>query len=401
MTASSHARPSLADFVPVHGRPNPVDAFFHAADHLRIGAIVHLAGKAPDLASLRSHIADHLDRLPVLRCVFAQDGWREQQPDLTHHVRETVTTCLNAAVGELTATPFDPGRSEWDLTLIHGYADDAYVLFYRVHHGVHDWAGIAHTLETLFGPVPRSSATIAPGGRRPTPRHYAVAARLLASTASRSTIWPLPPFTGSGQRVFHWENLPLNWLDHPDASRADVYAWGIARSVADWAAEHRLDFPRDAVEITIAANLRHPHEAAAVGSRMVPVRFRLPADDLRACAQQLLQVKHAGTKSALRNLNNAVPSLLGRRLTRQAARPAWGNLAVSSLYLRNPLAFTSHPVTRIEPLMVRADSYPLVTLAVTYQNQLSVCFVSDPALPGMDTLHQRWRNQITHLHHAH
>ncbi|WP_460443811.1 hypothetical protein, partial [Amycolatopsis cihanbeyliensis] len=51
-------------------RPTPFDVLVHGDPAHRIGAILHIVGRAPEPNAPRDHIADHLDKLPALHCVL-------------------------------------------------------------------------------------------------------------------------------------------------------------------------------------------------------------------------------------------------------------------------------------------------------------------------------------------
>ena len=69
----------------------------------------------------------------------------------------------------LEALPFDPDRSPWDVTLIHGVEGGGAALFLRAHHVLTDGIGGVRLLQDLFDRDDEVGAACRPAGSRRAP----------------------------------------------------------------------------------------------------------------------------------------------------------------------------------------------------------------------------------------
>ncbi|RLU81551.1 hypothetical protein CTZ27_32175 [Streptomyces griseocarneus] len=407
--------------------PTPVDRAMrvfpvhHPDAQLRIGALLQLTGTAPHIDRLRARVGDRLSMLPALTHFLpdAGRGWaREGCPDPVRHVVEHALPPgpgqVERAVQRLIRQPLPEWAPHWRIWLLRGHEPGRYAVLYLVHHSVQDGAGMLHTLETLFTPhgTPDRESSAVFAALSPTPR-VTVPDRLqaLATAAhatARSRIWASARYPLSPRRRFRWAEVPTARLRAVGRSRGgsanDAYLATLAHAVQDWGTCHWPPAGRSPeLPLIMPTNIRRPEEAAAPGNRTAMVRLVLPggsvplARRLDGAVRATEPLKSVGLREALRRAAACmpgVPAWLLPRLLRTAVTPETAAMGVSGLVIRHRLELDGDPVTRVLPVGCLPEASPLATLMVTYEGVSAACFMTDRALPGLDTLHERWRRVV-------
>ncbi|MFD4390457.1 hypothetical protein [Streptomyces sp. NPDC058486] len=96
----------------------------------------------------------------------------------------------------------------------------------------------------------------------------------------------------------------------------------------------------------------------------------------------------------MRILTDHLPHRLGRASAGLLAAPDHAVPTASSFTLRSPLTCQGQPIRRVDPIGVLVNGYPAFVLAVSYQGETSLSFVTDDGLPHLDSLPQRWLEHI-------
>ncbi|WP_424215720.1 wax ester/triacylglycerol synthase domain-containing protein (plasmid) [Streptomyces sp. BI20] len=401
-------------------RPAPLDLLVHEQPGLTVGALLHLRGARPTLAGLRAHVAERLPLLPALTTVLRGEGldarWEHRAPDLRSHVREEHLpadgpTAVRAATRARGQAPFPENGPRWELTVYHGHTPDAWALLYRCHHGLQDGGGVAHTVETLFTPRPPahedSSGVIRTlaDGRRPSLRHLATAARLMARSTARTDLWPHPLHPHSTRRTLAWADVDTAVLRSAARRHAgtanDAYVACVGQTFADWSGTHAAHADLSTFPLTVAMNIRAPAQAAAPGNRTLGSRVVLPGPHcppeqyLRAAVRATAALKSAPHRAASSTLVTGAPRRVTHHSMRMLLAPERGAVFCSHVMYRHALAWQDRPVVAVDPLVLLPHGAPAAVLLYTYQGRSSALFVTDPALPAMHTLHDDWQR------HAH
>src|SRR4051794_26691392 len=130
---------------------------------LTVGGLVFL-DRPPTRAALIERVAAVVGRTPRLQWrpddptySRIRPAWVEDDiPDIEHHVRSVEvpapgsTRAVLDQVSLLEALPFEPERSPWDLSLLHGLEDGGAVLYLRAHHVLTDGIGGVRLLRDFF-----------------------------------------------------------------------------------------------------------------------------------------------------------------------------------------------------------------------------------------------------------
>ncbi|MEV6670321.1 wax ester/triacylglycerol synthase domain-containing protein [Streptomyces sp. NPDC051162] len=392
----------------------------HPDAQLRIGALLHLTGTAPPVGRLRDHVAERLPALPALTHFLTDtsSGWtRAWYADPAVHVVEHVLPPgrehLEREVQRLIRVPLPEGAPHWRLDLLRGHEPGRYAVLYLVHHAMQDGAGILHTLETLFTArgIPDSESSAVVPGLSPAPpvmlRDRFRALATTARTADRSVIWASARHPLSARRTFRWARVPVERLREVGHARGgsvnDAYLATLAHAVQDWAGGHWPPARRSAeLPLIMPANLRRPEEAAAPGNKVAMVRLALPGGDVPLTARldgairATAPLRSPRHREALRRAASLsyVPAWLLPRLLRAVGRPDRATVGVSGLLARHDLHLGEDPVTHVLPVGCLPEASPFGSLMLTYRGVSTACFMTDRALPGLDSLHLRWRRAV-------
>ncbi|MFB7178610.1 wax ester/triacylglycerol synthase domain-containing protein [Streptomyces sp. NPDC056257] len=385
---------------------------------MRIGLVLHLTGQAPPLDRLAAHVRERLDELPSLSLSIVGRGttavWHQQPPDLEHHLSALelpAGTDIHHTLRELHEGAFTDGRPPWTMTLLHGHTPGQYVIVFRISHGLQDVGGMTRTLETLFAapPVEPASSSAAVQSLtmppRPSLRHRAYAAVLLARSSIKSPLWPHPDHGHSTERALQWTMVStklLRDLAGPYGGSAnDAFLATLVRATSRWATQHHPRYDGSSLTVTVAINNRRSEAVDNPGNRVAAGRFRLPGhkeplgQGLRTTVAATGPLKQPSYREAIRRLSENIPPSIVDRSFRLLLSPERAAVTSSHFVIRHPLALNGDPVHAIDPITVLPLGAPVSALMITYQGISRVVFVTDPVLPGADQLHQIWLNETT------
>ncbi|MEU1527692.1 wax ester/triacylglycerol synthase domain-containing protein [Nocardia rhamnosiphila] len=413
---SGSAEPTIAG---LQQRPSPLDALIYEQSGLVVGAVLHLTGAPARRDELCAHITGRLTALPSLSAVMAGEGlaawWVQRRPDVEQHIREHKVVeggSVEEATRELSRATFPADGPRWDLTVIHGYAADRYAIFYRVHHGLQDGGAVAHTVETLFSvdPIPKeqSSGVVQSLIDPPAPslRDKLGALQFLARTTATTDLWPHPTYAYSQERALNWSAVPTEVLRSAarryGGTANDAYVTSVARTFASWTAVHATHASRS-LPLSIALNIRRPVDIDTPGNQTLAGRI-VVADPgmplpsvLPATIEANRLLKSATHREALRRLTQGAPRRLVNMSMSALLAPERGAIFCSNVAFRHPLQWQGTAVTAIDPLVLLPLGAPAAALHYSYEGRSSTLFVTDPALPGMDDLHNVWQHEAHQL----
>ncbi|MER6917004.1 hypothetical protein ABT354_35615 [Streptomyces sp. NPDC000594] len=425
--------------------PNFVDLLFHglhdAAPHpdagFTIGVALHLEGPTPELALIRERVAALAPVLPALTHRLRQHppAWVPAEPDPERHITERPLGPgpVAAVLEELLREPLPADAPPWRLVLLRrepsastptstptstpestpgsdggpAGSGSGSVLVYLTHHGLQDGGGLISVLETLFGPPLRPSQ-LSITARLPRLRRREARGSLSSLTGGgRIPMWRSRSHPLSAERHLLWAELPLARLREAaragDCGANDIHLAAVAHAVAGWAAEH---WPRAAhlpVPVFVPVSLRTPEEAVVPGNRCFPVRVDLPGGALAAArrlegtVRATAPLRSVSHRAVLHRFSTALPTWLHLRLARFATRPGRMSIGSSFLLMRHRLTVGGTPVARVEPMMFCPDGTPMTVSLIAYRGIASVCFRIDRALPGAETLPDRWARAVEEL----
>lgn len=376
-----------------------------------VGMVLHCEGAPPNLAQVTAHVAARLQLVPALRSLPAKSRWRiEAALDLEAHVVEqrvaSGPASLEAAVGELIGAPLPEHGPAWQLHLLHGHTEDGFALLFRVHHSLQDGGGVVHTLEALFSGDGDEPSSAACPGLAETPRvsmrDMVTAVGALASGARRAGTWASYPAGFSSERTHTWCELPVDRLR--SAARAqgttvnDVYLAALAHALTQ--AAQQLPSGPTTVPFLVPVNLRRPGEEGAPGNRVVLTSIALPGGQYAAEERLALTpgatgvLKSVRLREAMRRITALTPATAMTQTLKMVTRPAHAATLASNLMLPRRLEFQGAPVTRVAPVMWAPLGIPVAAVLLTYQGTATACFVTDPAMPGLDELPDLWQTTV-------
>ncbi len=379
-----------------------------------IGVVLYCEGPPPSREQVGAHVAERLSSLPALRSVSAGPRWRIQTGlDLETHVVEQKLepgpASLDAAVSELVELPLPEQAPAWQLHLLHGHTDGGFALFYRVHHSLQDGGGMLHTVETLFADdADALSSSVYPGFAEPARtswRDFGAGAGALLGGARRAGSWASYSEGFSSERTSRWCAVPVDRLRsvarRHGASVNDVYLAAFAHALTQTA--QRLPEAPSRVPFLVPANLRRPGEEAAPGNRVVLTSIVLPGGARSAAARFASAppatgvLKSPGARNAMRRLTELTPAPVMTGMLKAVSKPAHSATLASNLLLRRRLGFKGAHVTGVTPVMWAPLGVPVGAMMLTYQDTATVCFTTDPAMPGLDRLPELWRETVESL----
>ncbi len=413
---SGGAETTIAD---LEKRPSPLDALIYAQSGLVVGAVLHLTGAPARRDELCAHVTERLTALPSLSAVMVGEGlaarWVRRRPAVEQHIREhklAVGGSVEEATRELSRASFPADGPRWDITIIHGYAPDRYAIFYRVHHGLQDGGAVAHSVETLFSadaiPKAQSSGVVQSLIDPPAPslRDKMGALKFLARTTATTDLWPHPTHRYSQERALNWSAVPTEVLRSAarryGGTANDAYVTSVARTFARWTAVHATHASRS-LPLSIALNIRRPADVDAPGNQTLAGRIIVPDPDmpvssvLPATIEANRLLKSAAHREALRRLIQGAPRRLVNMSMTALLAPERGAIFCSNVAFRHPLQWQGTAVSAIDPLVLLPLGAPAAALHYSYQGRSSTVFVTDPAMPQMDDLHNVWQHEALHL----
>ncbi|MCG8919166.1 hypothetical protein L6E12_25635 [Actinokineospora sp. PR83] len=413
---------------PATRAPGPLDLMFHQAavtpSHpaasANVGAVLHVAGTAPDIAALRAHVAERLPGVPALThfltghpgAVRWTTGRAEPDTQVIDHPLPEGAEHLEAAVHHLRFTRLPADAPPWRLWLLRGHAPDHYALFYLAQHDVQDAGAIVGVLEALFGPepLPSSSATTpALAAQAPASAAEVVDAldQVWHSTRGHGT-WGWPKHPLSGERTVRWTAVPTDLLRAIGrafgASTNDVHLTALGAAVARWADRHWPLADGVPLPIMVPLNLRGPQDLHLPGNRFFLGRVTVPGGSSTTPLRRLAHtvratapLKPPGNRVALRWVLDSLPRPALDLLTGIGAAPDRQSVVGSIFALRQPLRVGRDPVHRVDPLICCPDGFPMTVALFQYGGVASVCFQVDRALPDGDAIPDLWRAALAEL----
>ncbi|MFG2878718.1 wax ester/triacylglycerol synthase domain-containing protein [Streptomyces sp. NPDC048337] len=395
-----------------------MDAKLHADSSAQIGAVLHLIGDPPHVDELRTHVAARIKSVPAWGMTIAGRGdqarWAAVPLDLEHHVRSRCLppgrTLEDGLVHELQHKPFSAERPQWDLTLLTGHAPGRYAIMYRVNHGLMDGAAVIRAAEVLFGPSqisPAQSAALAPGlSKAPKPSRLLVAATLAREVRAfaQSGPWRHESLTYSDERVSKRTTVPADLLrltarPHGGTSN-DVFLAALALTLSRWINEHVPGQSAGHVQIAAAVNVRRPDEIDHPGNRIGLANIQLPCSDtatpehLRLVSEATGVLRSPTHRAAMYQITRHAPRFAVKPATRWFTSAKRPNVMTSYMALRHPMSFRGAPVHAVDPVTVLPAGCPLSVVLLRYQDQATAHFVSDKALPDLDTLNDAWGKAV-------
>lgn len=410
--------------------PNPIDLMFlHAAEQYshqdasaNVGVVLHLRGRAPSIATLRAHVAEHIGRLPCLTHFLDASGpevrWAEAEPDLDEYVLEHRIEpgdgVVECAVQELRRTPLPRDAAPWRLWLLHGADPAEYAIFYLTSHEVQDAAGICAVVETLFGP--QAAARSCGAAVREIDSTAVGALDLIAAATDlvRATrphsVWSSRARPLSGRRGVYWIDVPTALLHAigraAGGSSNDVYLAALAHAVTGWAAEHWPAADAATLPVMVPLNYRSAEEAGLPGNRIALGRVDLPGGRAPAAARLARTIPATASlrgtprRAALRRILIGVPPALHNLLAQASTTPEQLSVVGSSFPFRRQLHFGQDAVHKLTPLICCPDGFPLTAAVFIYGQTSAVCFQLDKALPEIDQIPGRWRRAVDEMARA-
>jgi hypothetical protein len=273
-----------------------------------------------------------------------------------------------------------------------------------VSHGLQDMTGMAATFETLFATdVPRDrSSGYLPGLSGVTiPDEIVAFAAGAMSDLPSMTVEPWVTTSNSTERLHSWVTVGNSLLaaaGRGKATRNDVFLTALAQAVGDWVRENISPDGGATLPAMIPMNACYPDEIGQPGNRFATNRLELPAANL-SVAERLDQTVA---------LTPALMSRTGRFLLRRASEAIplekmaeigmkAPGIVVSNFVLRNELHLGANPVEHVQPIGFCLANAPLMALAVSYRDQTTVDFITDPAVPGTASIPGRWRAAVDEL----
>jgi diacylglycerol O-acyltransferase / wax synthase len=378
------------------------------ATQSHVGMVVHCEGALPTREQVVAHVGARLPLVPALRSIPSGLRWRvEAGLDLEAHVVErriaSGTASLEAAVGELIGAPLPEHAPAWQLHLLYGHTERGFALFYRVHHSLQDGGGMLHMLEALFSDDTETPSSAVCRGLAPTPRvslrNMVTASGALLAGIRRGGTWASYPAGFSGERTHRWREVPVDRFRRlaraNGATVNDVFLAALAHSLVHVA--RRLPSTPPAVPFLVPMNVRRPGEEDAPGNRFVTAFIAVSGGQCDTEERPALTpeatgvLKSARLREAMRRIIAHAPVAVITGVLKLSSRPDHAAATASNLVLRRRLDFQGAPVTRVWPVAWAPLGVPVAALLLTYGDTVTVCFATDPAMPGLDELPDHWR----------
>ncbi|TRV80813.1 hypothetical protein FKN01_05985 [Streptomyces sp. 130] len=368
---------------PAHLRVHPVDRAFLGLERTRpdvrwdTGGIAYLSGPPPALADLRAYVAYCLRGVPLMTSRVTGGRRPRWQPDedfvLEHHVHESVAEGpdgWDAALHAALNAPFAPG-AYWGIWLVHGHADDAYAVCYRLRHACQDGSAAAMAFRALLGEGEPSGRPVpAPGRRSAVPGRVVAALRLAVKFAAGTLVRryrPAAGFAPTGERRLYRGRVPVDTLRGIGAagggSAHDAHLAALAGALAAWSEKAGIPLPRATAVLPVDA--RRPEEEQTWGNRCFALPLELPVhiapghpgaarrrlDHVTAATRKL---RGAAWRQAIVDLVRHMPARPTAWYMRRVLSPRVANVMATSMPLahRGSLGETQVTGTALLPLVV-------------------------------------------------
>jgi WS/DGAT/MGAT family acyltransferase len=402
----------------------------------QVGAVVMLNGPGPDLAALRSSVADRAARLPQLRrrLIPARGRWArarwvvEESIDVNRRVTEVTSASdgtpasLEQVVGRYFAEPLDPADLAWQLLLVTADPGPHRAIVVKAHHALGDSYALIATLSGLFDPVEaRPSPRLArsrPASAWGTaliamPRHVLRVARGLFGMALAE---PPSPVGVSGATVDQRREFAAISLDFRTvtiaarrlgAGPADLLLALVAEALGQLIAGRGEPSAGRTVRAMVPCTLRAgrhtgrraaPGETAAdpgadgirPGNRTAGVLLDLPIGPMslgervaavRAVRHARLRRGDADAAGFVLRVMNLLPPPLQRAIARTSFTSRRFSLIVSVFPgIRQTRHVLGAEVTAVFPVLALADGVGLALGAMTWGPSLSIGLMASPAV---------------------
>ena len=399
----------------------------------QVGAVVMLNGPAPDLASLRSSVADRVRQLPQLRrrLIPARGRWDkprwmvEDTIDVVRRVTEVTAagdgtlTPLEQVVGRYFADPLDPAETAWQLLLVHLEPGTSSAIVVKAHHALGDSYALIATLSGLFDPVEARHPPRRAGSRAVTawaaavitmPRH---ALRVTRGIAGMALAEPPRPVGVNGAPAGDGREFAAISLDFRTvtitarrlgAGSADLLLALIAEALGGLMAGRGEPGAGRTVRAMVPCTLRAGHRGAPPGqtaadaggngvlpgNRTAGVLLDLPIGPMSlaervAVVQEVRRARlrrgDADAAGFVLRVMNLLPPPLQRAIARTSFTSRRFNLIVSVFPgIRRTRHVLGAEVTAVFPVLALADGVGLALGAMTWGSSLSIGLIADPAL---------------------
>ena len=387
---------------------------------------------------LRALVAARFLAFPRFRCFPVIDAlggrWVEaEQFDLDDHVSSVALpaaggqTELEALVGELSSTPFNPGRPLWTFHLVERYGSGSAIII-RIHHAYADGIALVQVLLSLAdGSGPRKPlqrrATLAEGLAELVPAPFAAALRtgadlvesgigyLLHPAAATAAARDVLGYAGELVHITALADEPATHLKQP-LSGARRAAWGDPLSLEEvrtighvfgctvndvlvailaGALGRYLTAQGDDITATtriraaVPVNLRAADEPLTLGNRFglvfveLPIGIRHPLERLYAVHTSMAEIKgsyQAGATLGLLTVVGTLPAAAEEPTT--AIFSAKASLVISNLPgPREPLRLAGARIGRVLFWVPEAGSIGTGISALTYRDAVQFGVISD------------------------
>ncbi len=401
---------------------------------LHVGWTMRFTGAPPTLSALRRHVEGRLAALPRFRRRVVEPAlglgdphWADDAGfDVARHVH-ALRLAPPAGAGELRdlagvllASPLEPHRPLWRMTLVTGLQGGGFALIGQAHHALVDGVAALEVAALVLDPL-AVTAGRATGGDRWVPGAPPSAAGALGAavrqrlsggaTAARELVGgaggaadaarvagslALPTATTALERSLTRErrtafaSAPLSDVREAarrhDATVNDALL--AASAIALGAAlERRGDCPPVVRALVPASTRSSAEDAAGHGNRIAFLAIDLPLGEpdpvrvlraVRARTGARKRAGHAGTGDALLRSADLLPPAGRKAAARAAARAARFTLVVSSVTgPAAPLALLGRELTGAWPAVPLLDGHALSIGALSYAGRLHAGVYAD------------------------
>lgn len=161
-------------------RLNGLDASFLAQErgssHMHIGGVLIFEGPAPDIDTVRDHVASRLHLIPRYRQKLAIPRFEAGRPfwiddprfNINYHVRDSALPApgsdeqLQQLIARMFSQRLDRAKPLWELWIVHGLKDGRFALISKTHHSVVDGIAGIDITTVLLDAEREPSSTIEP-----------------------------------------------------------------------------------------------------------------------------------------------------------------------------------------------------------------------------------------------
>jgi diacylglycerol O-acyltransferase / wax synthase len=324
------------------------------------GFFLDFDGRAPSLDELARRVVRRSGSLPTLNRLLPTGSARHWpvrsgpiDPDVhVHHwhVPDATDTpdgdraLQEACEALLTRELPGPGQPPWDCWLLTRPSAERFRVCFRVHHGLHDGVGAAHSALALLADTPVNGPRLYPGAGPGLRAGLRAMRETVAPVLRPGTPWHTMRRVvgpGGGARWAHGD-VPLARLralaDTHGASVNDIAVAALALALRSWSTELALPDAPSPARTLVAMSTRRPPERLRPGNHVAFHRLYLPvsAATLAASAAEVRRqtdaVRHSRRRDALRALLDLPgPLAPGVRGLRAVINPRLYPFVVSSV----------------------------------------------------------------------